>query len=214
MLEVASCTIIKTSSVWWSLLPSGWYESWVSSPRGWQALLECIIPLTKGFSHGILYQAQRGCQSLPSGLPFSCLGANAPKSPFMLEFWQRLPQQLLFEAAPLSCCSGACDTDTKCAWKAQPESVHCCYCKFRNWICCKAQKLTEKGTCFHFCPPLLLLEAETFVEVEPGGVAGGLQTFLLTSWHTWTWALGHRLCQGWQKPVLAGQRWNFNFKFC
>lgn len=69
----------------------------------------------------------------------------------MFEFWH--PQQHLFEAGPHSCCSGGCSAGTKCSWKAQPESMCCCYCTFGNWIHCKAERLMEKDTCFHFCPP-------------------------------------------------------------
>lgn len=104
----------------------------------------------------------------------------------MFAFWQGHPQQPLFEAAPLSCCSGSCGTHTRCTWKAQPESTCCCYCTFGNWIHCKAERLMEKDTHFHFCPPLLLLEAETFIWVESAawGIAGRLQTFLLTNSQT------------------------------
>lgn len=105
----------------------------------------------------------------------------------MFEFWQGDPQQSLSEAAPLSCPLCGCSANSKCTWKAQPESMCCCYCTCENWIHCKGERLMGKETHFQVCPTLLLLEAETFtwVESSAGGVAGSLKTILLINSQIW-----------------------------
>lgn len=140
----------------------------------------------------MLHQAWCSCQSISSNLHFSCSGANAHNSPLMIEFWQVSAPQHSSEAAPLSCCFSCCKADMKHAWKSEKLC-----CTSRNWIHCKAQRLTEKGICFNFYSPLLLLEAEAFIWVDSvsGGKGGRLQIFLPANSQTLAWAFSPGLAE-------------------
>lgn len=110
----------------------------------------------------------------------------------MIEFWQVSAPQHSSEAAPLSCCSSCCNADMKCAWKSEKLC-----CTSRNWIHCKAQRLTEKGICFNFYSLLLLLEAEAFIWVDSvsRSKGGRLQIFLLANSQTLAWAFSPGLAE-------------------